>query len=163
MPRVGSVPAGRSCSTTAVPTWAGTPPPAVYAGWPRPLTDPVSYGGSAADAFDVVCPSLPGFGFSGKPARAGWGVERIAAAWAQLMARLGYQRYGAEGSDWGTSISTSIGQQDPGGRGAGQEIAARTSSATFFSTTRLHFLSAYDTGHRSPSSRFAASWKPRVE
>lgn len=74
-----------------------------------PLTDPVSYGGSAADAFDVVCPSLPGFGFSGKPARAGWGVERIAAAWAQLMARLGYQRYGAEGSDWGTSISTSIG------------------------------------------------------
>jgi epoxide hydrolase len=79
-----------------------------------PLTDPVSYGGSAADAFDVVCPSLPGFGFSGKPARAGWGVERIAAAWAQLMARLGYQRYGAAGSDWGTSISTSIGQQDPG-------------------------------------------------
>jgi pimeloyl-ACP methyl ester carboxylesterase len=79
-----------------------------------PLTDPVSYGGNAADAFDVVCPSLPGFGFSGKPARAGWGVERIAAAWAQLMARLGYQRYGAQGSDWGTSISASIGQQDPG-------------------------------------------------
>jgi pimeloyl-ACP methyl ester carboxylesterase len=79
-----------------------------------PLADPVSYGGNAADAFDVVCPSLPGFGFSGKPAEPGWGVERIAAAWAQLMARLGYQRYGAEGSDWGTSISTSIGQQDPG-------------------------------------------------
>jgi pimeloyl-ACP methyl ester carboxylesterase len=79
-----------------------------------PLTDPPSYGCNAADAFDVVCPSLPGFGFSGKPARPGWGVERIAAAWAQLMARLGYQRYGAEGSDWGTSISTSIGQQDPG-------------------------------------------------
>jgi len=79
-----------------------------------PLTDPVSYGGNAADAFDVVCPSLPGFGFSGKPGTAGWGVERIAAAWAQLMARLGYQRYGAQGGDWGTSISASIGQQVPG-------------------------------------------------
>jgi epoxide hydrolase len=79
-----------------------------------PLTDPVAHGGDAADAFDVVCPSLPGYGFSGKPARAGWGVERIAAAWVQLMARLGYQRYGAAGSDWGTSVSTSVGQQDPG-------------------------------------------------
>jgi pimeloyl-ACP methyl ester carboxylesterase len=79
-----------------------------------PLTDPVSHGADAADAFDVVCPSLPGYGFSGKPTAPGWGVERIAAAWAQLMARLGYQRYGAQGSDWGTSISTSIGQQDSG-------------------------------------------------
>ncbi len=79
-----------------------------------PLTDPVSHGGDAADAFDVVCPSLPGYGFSAKPAQAGWDVERIAAAWARLMARLGYQRYGAQGSDWGTSISASIGQQDPG-------------------------------------------------
>jgi epoxide hydrolase len=79
-----------------------------------PLTDPASYGADAADAFDVVCPSLPGYGFSGKPAQAGWGVERIAAAWAKLMARLGYERYGAQGSDWGTSITASIGQHDPG-------------------------------------------------
>ena len=79
-----------------------------------PLTDPVAHGGAAADAFDVVCPSLPGYGFSGKPARPGWGVERIAAAWAQLMARLGYRRYGAQGGDWGTSVSACIGRQDPG-------------------------------------------------
>ena len=79
-----------------------------------PLTDPPASGGDAADAFHVVCPSLPGYGFSGKPAEPGWGIERIAAAWAELMRRLGYDRYGAAGSDWGTSISASIGQQDPG-------------------------------------------------
>jgi epoxide hydrolase len=78
-----------------------------------PLTDPTAHGGDAADSFHVVCPSLPGYGFSDKPARPGWGVERIAAAWAVLMARLGYERYGAQGSDWGTSISTSVAQQDP--------------------------------------------------
>jgi pimeloyl-ACP methyl ester carboxylesterase len=78
-----------------------------------PLTDPASHGGKAADAFHLVCPSLPGYGFSDKPARPGWGVERIAGAWVGLMARLGYQRYGAQGGDWGTSISASIGRQDP--------------------------------------------------
>jgi pimeloyl-ACP methyl ester carboxylesterase len=60
----------------------------------------------------VVCPSLPGYGFSDRPAATGWGVDRIAAAWSTLMARLGYGRYGAAGSDWGTSISTSIGLHD---------------------------------------------------
>ena len=78
-----------------------------------PLTDPTAHGGEAQDAFHVVCPSLPGYGFSDKPSRPGWKVNRIAAAWTQLMARLGYERYGAQGSDWGTSISASIGQQDP--------------------------------------------------
>lgn len=73
-----------------------------------PLTDPTD----ARDAFHVVCPSLPGYGFSDKPTRPGWNVERIASAWTKLMARLGYDRYGAVGSDWGTSISTSVGQQD---------------------------------------------------
>jgi epoxide hydrolase len=77
-----------------------------------PLTDPAAHGGEPADAFHVVCPSLPGYGFSGKPAGPGWGVERIARAWAALMARLGYDRYGAQGSDWGTSVTTSLGQQD---------------------------------------------------
>ncbi|MHA6629504.1 epoxide hydrolase family protein [Pseudonocardia sichuanensis] len=72
------------------------------------LTDPPD----PADAFDVVCPSLPGYGFSDRPVHRGWTVQRIAAAWAQLMARLGYARYGAAGSDWGTSISTWIGTQD---------------------------------------------------
>ncbi|MFL5825936.1 MAG: epoxide hydrolase family protein [Thermoleophilaceae bacterium] len=77
-----------------------------------PLTDPVAFGGEPADAFHIVCPSLPGYGFSDKPAGAGWGVERIAAAWSVLMATLGYERYGGQGSDWGTSISASIGQRD---------------------------------------------------
>ena len=78
-----------------------------------PLTDPVAHGGVAADAFHVVCPSLPGYGWSDRPTRAGWKVPRIARAWAELMARLGYDRYGAQGGDWGASVTTSIGEQDP--------------------------------------------------
>jgi epoxide hydrolase len=78
-----------------------------------PLTDPATHGGHPGDAFHVVCPSLPGYGFSDKPEQPGWGVERIAAAWAELMARLGYERYGAQGGDWGISVATSLAQQDP--------------------------------------------------
>jgi pimeloyl-ACP methyl ester carboxylesterase len=78
-----------------------------------PLTDPSQYGGDAADAFHVVCPSLPGYGFSDKPSEPGWGIERIADAWAVLMSHLGYARYGAQGSDWGTSISACLAQRDP--------------------------------------------------
>jgi epoxide hydrolase len=78
-----------------------------------PLTDPTAHGGDPGDAFHLVCPSLPGYGFSDQPTRPGWGVQHIAAAWTVLMARLGYERYGAQGSDWGTSISASVGQQDP--------------------------------------------------
>ncbi len=79
-----------------------------------PLTDPVGHGGTESDAFHVVCPSLPGYGFSDKPAEPGWGVERIAGAWTVLMERLGYPRFAAQGSDWGTSVSTCIGKQAPG-------------------------------------------------
>ena len=79
-----------------------------------PLTDPPAHGADAADAFDVVVPSLPGYGFSGKPAATGWDVHRIARAWAELMARLGYRRFLAMGSDWGTSVSTSLALQHPG-------------------------------------------------
>jgi len=92
-------------------------------GWPgsvvefqqviAPLTDPTAHGGIAADAFHVVCPSLPGFGFSAKPATTGWGVERIAAAWATLMERLGYARYGAQGGDWGSAVTSALGAHDP--------------------------------------------------
>jgi pimeloyl-ACP methyl ester carboxylesterase len=78
-----------------------------------PLTDPTAHGGNAADAFHVVCPSLPGFGFSGKPKTTGWGVDRIAQAWATLMDRLGYARYGAQGGDWGSAVTSSLGAQDP--------------------------------------------------
>jgi pimeloyl-ACP methyl ester carboxylesterase len=100
----------------------GALPLVITHGWPgsvvefhkviQPLVDPTAHGGDAADAFHVVCPSLPGYGFSDRPERRGWGVERIARAWAELMARLGYHRYGAQGGDWGATITTSIGQQD---------------------------------------------------
>jgi epoxide hydrolase len=77
-----------------------------------PLTNPTAFGGEAADAFHVMCPSLPGFGFSAKPQTTGWGVDRIARAWATLMDRLGYARYGAQGGDWGSAVTTSLGAQD---------------------------------------------------
>jgi pimeloyl-ACP methyl ester carboxylesterase len=78
-----------------------------------PLTDPAAHGGDPADAFHVVCPSLPGYGFSDKPARPGWGLERIAGAWATLMERLGYERFGAQGGDWGTSVATLLARSHP--------------------------------------------------
>ena len=80
-----------------------------------PLTNPTAHGGSASDAFDVVIPSMPGYGFSGKPTAAGWGPERIARAWATLMERLGYPRYAAQGGDWGAIIVDMMGVQAPAG------------------------------------------------
>ena len=79
-----------------------------------PLTDPVAHGGDAADAFHVVCPALPGYGFSGKPSRPGWNVQHTADAWDQLMGRLGYARYGAQGGDWGAQVTTAIGVRHAG-------------------------------------------------
>lgn len=79
------------------------------------LVDPVAHGGRAEDAFHVVVPSLPGYGFSGKPDRTGWSVERIGEAWAQLMARLGYTRWFAQGGDWGAIITAVMGGQAPDG------------------------------------------------
>jgi pimeloyl-ACP methyl ester carboxylesterase len=78
-----------------------------------PLTDPVAHGGDASDAFDIVCPSLPGYGFSAKPTTTGWGVPRIADAWATLMAGLGYERYGAQGGDWGAMVTSSLARRHP--------------------------------------------------
>jgi pimeloyl-ACP methyl ester carboxylesterase len=88
-------------------------------GWPgsivgfrkviEPLADAAAHGGDAADAFHLVCPSLPGFGFSGKPTRAGWGVKRIADAWDELMTLLGYAQYGAQGGDWGSGVTQALG------------------------------------------------------
>ncbi len=80
-----------------------------------PLTDPSAHGGDPADAFHLVIPSLPGYGFSDKPAETGWGVERIAQAWAALMERLGYDRYVAQGGDWGSSVTVMLGTQAPPG------------------------------------------------
>ena len=79
-----------------------------------PLTDPVAHGGDAADAFHVVCPSLPGYGFSGKPSESGWGIGKIAEAWNQLMLRLGYDSYVAQGGDWGSMVTSAIGMQNLG-------------------------------------------------
>ena len=76
-----------------------------------PLTDPVAHGGEASDAFHVVCPSLPGYGFSGKPSERGRGVPWTAEAWATLMERLGYSRYGAQGGDWGAPVTTELGER----------------------------------------------------
>ena len=76
-----------------------------------PLTNPTAHGGSAEQAFHVVCPSLPGYGFSGKPATRGWNVGRIAQAWETLMVRLGYDRYGAQGGDWGGAITAEMGRR----------------------------------------------------
>jgi epoxide hydrolase len=77
-----------------------------------PLSDPPAHGGDASDAFHVVAPSLPGYAFTDKPSSPGWGVQQTARAWAALMARLGYGRYGAQGGDWGSMITTSLAQQD---------------------------------------------------
>ena len=80
-----------------------------------PLTDPTRYGGKAEDAFDVVIPSMPGYGFSGKPTGTGWGPERMAKAWHVLMKRLGYSRYVAQGGDWGAFVVDQMGLQKPEG------------------------------------------------
>ena len=94
-------------------------------GWPgsvfemlktiAPLTDPVAYGGKPEDAFDVVIPALPGYGFSGKVSGVGWDPDRIAKAWATLMKRLGYTRYVAQGGDWGSAVCNSMGRLAPAG------------------------------------------------
>jgi len=99
-------------------------PLVIVHGWPGsfvefqkiigPLTDPVAHGGKAEDAFHVVCPSLPGFGFSSKPNERGWSSQRMAEVIAKLMARLGYDRYGAQGGDWGSGITRWLAANDGG-------------------------------------------------
>src|SRR5690349_5861879 len=80
-----------------------------------PLTDPTAHGGTAEDAFHLVLPSLPGYGFSGEPAEIGWNVGRVAQAWAELMERLGYTHYVAQGGDVGASVTDQMGRQAPEG------------------------------------------------
>ncbi|WP_029888730.1 epoxide hydrolase family protein [Polycyclovorans algicola] len=94
-------------------------------GWPgavlefmsviEPMTDPTAHGGTAEDAFHLVIPALPGFGFSGKPTEHGWSVQKIAQAWTELMARLGYTQYVAQGGDWGAAVTTALGAMQPAG------------------------------------------------
>jgi len=104
---------------------AGALPLIITHGWPGsviemlevvgPLTDPTTHGGSAEDAFHVVIPSLPGYGFSAEPAELGWNVGRIAQAWAELMRRLGYTRWVAQGGDVGAAVTDNLGRQAPDG------------------------------------------------
>src|ERR687892_1295234 len=99
----------------------GALPLIVLHGWPGsvieqlkiidPLTNPTAHGASAADAFDLVIPSMPGYGFSGKPTTTGWGPARIARAWVVLMKRLGYTRFVAQGGDWGAAVTQAMGEQ----------------------------------------------------
>jgi pimeloyl-ACP methyl ester carboxylesterase len=94
-----------------------------HTGWPgsvieqlkliEPLTNPTAHGGTEADAFDVVIPSMPGYGYSGKPASTGWGPERIARAWIELMKRLGCMKFVAQGGDWGAIVTDMMGAQAP--------------------------------------------------
>jgi pimeloyl-ACP methyl ester carboxylesterase len=103
----------------------GALPLIITHGWPGsviellgvigPLTDPVAHGGSEQDAFDLVLPSLPGYGFSAEPTETGWNVGRIARAWAELMRRLGYTRYAAQGGDVGAAVTDAMGRQAPDG------------------------------------------------
>ncbi|WP_326601071.1 epoxide hydrolase family protein [Streptomyces sp. NBC_01800] len=100
-------------------------PVIVTHGWPgsvveqlkiiEPLTNPTAHGGSASDAFHVIIPSMPGYGFSGKPSEKGWSPERIARAWGELMKRLGYTKYVAQGGDWGAIVTDLMGAQEPEG------------------------------------------------
>lgn len=136
-------------------------------GWPgsvveflrviEPLTDPVAHGGRAEDAFHVVAPSLPGYGFSAKPETTGWGVERIAAAWGELMRRLGYSRWVAQGGDWGAFVTYAIGGRAAEGC-AGIHVnmpigsptrAARENptAADLHSMERMRFYKAWDWGY----------------
>ena len=123
-----------------------------------PLTDPTAHDGRAEDAFDLVLPSLPGYGFSGEPTELGWGSARVATAWAELMGRLGYTRYVAQGGDVGSAVTDAMGRQGPDGLigihinlllaalgGAPmpseteQERAALAAIATFNQTGRAYF------------------------
>ena len=108
--------ASTSTPSTCAPPTRTRFPLVITHGWPgsvvefhkviEPLTNPTAHGGRAEDAFHVVCPSLPGYGFSGKPTTTGWGVFKIAEVFAELMAGLGYDRFGAQGGDWGSAVTT---------------------------------------------------------
>ena len=132
---------------------AGALPLIITHGWPGsviellgvigPLTDPAAHGGSAEDAFDLVVPSLPGFGFSGAPAEAGWDPGCIAQAWAELMRRLGYARYVAQGGDQGAWVTDAMGRQAPEGlAGIHMNLLVTTDGATLPTDTEQEHAAA---------------------
>ena len=131
----------------------GAVPLVLTHGWPStvydfvdiigPLTDPGGYGGDPADAFHVVAPSVPGFAFSGPTRETGWGIGRTARAWAELMRRLGYPRYGAQGGDFGSLVSPELGRNDPG-HVIGVHVNALVNASTTNDPEALEALSEAD-------------------
>lgn len=126
-----------------------------------PLTDPTNYGGDAADAFHVIVPSLPGYGFSGKPTVTGWGVDKIAATFAELMARLGYDRYVAQGGDWGSGVTTALGALDADhcaaihltlAMGASPKLDGELSDAAKRTLEHLQYYREWDSGYSKQQS-----------
>ena len=135
-------------------------------GWPStvhdflavlgPLTDPRAHGGDPADAFHVVAPSLPGFAFSGQTHEPGWDAGRVARAWAELMRRLGYDRYGAQGGDWGAIVTPELGRAAPD-RVIGVHVNALADAATPVHPGELDALTEAD---RERAERNRAWWYP---
>jgi pimeloyl-ACP methyl ester carboxylesterase len=121
-----------------------------------PLTDPRAHGGDPADAFHLVIPSLPGYGLSGPTHQAGWTTDRVANAWAQLMARLGYQRYGAQGGDWGAFVSPQLGRIDPD-----HVVGVHLNAATFgfipFGPVDPEELASFSDAEKARLERLSAS------
>src|SRR5580658_99370 len=142
----------RSKETAALPL-------VITHGWPGsivefldiigPLTDPAAHGGDPADAFDVVAPSIPGFGFSGPTHEAGWNTGRVAGAWATLMSRLGYERYGAQGGDTGAIVSPELGRLDPD-----HVIGIHVNNLLTFPSGQLDNLSEADQGRLALMERW---------
>jgi epoxide hydrolase len=151
---------------------AGAMPMIMTHGWPGsviefmkvigPLTDPLAHGGKVEDAFDLVVPSLPGFGFSGKPAVTGWGVGKIGMAWGVLMQRLGYDRWVAQGGDWGSIVTSAIGFIRPPGcaaihltmplvRPTAEELADMTPQEAA-AVAGLKFYQDWDSGYSKQQS-----------
>lgn len=118
-----------------------------------PLSDPTRYGGSAEDAFHVVVPSLPGFGFSDKPVETGWDVNKIARAWATLMSRLGYKRWVAQGGDWGSGVTHALAHQRPSGL-----IAAHVNWQFVFPEKLPEHPTPAEQRAIDGASRFATDW-----
>jgi pimeloyl-ACP methyl ester carboxylesterase len=146
---------------------AGALPLLLTHGWPSspvefvkligPLTDPVAHGGDAADAFHVVIPSLPGYGFSTPVSEPGWGnLFRVAQAWAELMARLGYERYGLHGTDVGTGVSQILAMLQPR-RVAGTHLAGTVAAMPFGPPLELDGLAAADRARAERFNEFQAS------
>jgi pimeloyl-ACP methyl ester carboxylesterase len=121
-----------------------------------PLTDPRAHGGDPADAFHLVIPSIPGYGFSGPTRETGWTTNRVARAWAELMARLGYARYGAQGGDWGAFISPELGRIDPD-RVVGVHLNAATMGFIPFGPVDPEQLASFTDAEKARLERLATS------